>query len=156
MNTIEIPLDPATARGLQRPHGRLGLVALAALQTCLGREEPEHDVVDRPVDPELPVAAQAGAVSSRAKVGPDEIDAVDWPDPKIDPAAPSAAPRSSSTTSFAETHTTRAAIFEPTAASPAAPAMHGGDVYIAHYYARLPGDANRNPYTRLGGPIPYA
>jgi hypothetical protein len=155
MTTVEIPLDPTTARGLRRCDQRLGLIALAALQSCQGRDEREHDPV-APPEPESPVEARTGVALPRpAEAG--DLGSADAPDATIEPPTPSFEPARPDAGHIAATY----AAPEMSVASDAVsagepPPTRGGDVYIAHYYARLPGDANRNPYTRLGGPAAHA
>ena len=155
MTIIEIPLAPVTADGLHRPDRRVGLIALAALQTGQAREEQGNEG-DCPSGPEPSAEAEAAVASPTAMVDADEVDAVDWRDATIEPPAPSFEPASSDVAHTAPMHAASEASFVPVADSAAPPPIRAGDVYIAHYYARLPGDAARNLYTRLGGPAPHA
>lgn len=156
MTTVEIPLDPVTARGLHGPKQRLGLIALAALQSCQSRDEREQDLPALPVESEQPVDAEAGVLSLPAMMEAEEIEAVDWPDMKTDPAAPTDEPTFSNPASITVAHASGDGSSAPSPVPAAPPPIRAGDVYIAHYYARLPGDGNRNLYTRLGGPAPHA
>jgi len=155
MTTINIPLDPATARSLCGRDQRLGLIALAALRSCRGRDERELDPVASP-EPETPVEARTSVAPPRP-VEADDAEAADMANATIEPPAPSIKPTCSDAADIAPTY----AAPEANVASGAVPAIgpmaaRDGDVYIAHYYARLPGDASRNPYTRLGGTTPDA
>ncbi|NLF32501.1 MAG: hypothetical protein GX591_16620 [Planctomycetes bacterium] len=135
-DTIDILLDPVLAAALRRGgrDGR-GAAALAVLGQA-GRPE----AVQAAGEPEPPAEPQAQAAEP-FEAPPDAGEQTS----AFDAAAEAAWPQA------AETTGTHVAPPRRPGAHDAAPAPRG-DVYIAHYYARLPGDTAVNPYTRLGGP----
>ncbi len=141
-DTIDIPLD-ATLLAALRAGGRHvgGTVAGAVLALVGGRPAAGRlETVDAPAPPVVdederlePIEAEPGAFEHAAA----ELAAPD--DERMDLTAP-AAPPPAWTVDPART----------VPASDDAPAPRG-DVYIANYYARLPGETAVNAYTRLGG-----
>lgn len=144
-HTIEIPLDESISLGLRHHDQRVGLIATAALQPPRPAPQTADPVAEEPVA-ELPP-------TSRADDSPPPASGerfIDVSDPASEAAASIGAASIESESPMGPDAAMGTVMSSaPTESAPRAD--RGGDVYIAHYYSRLPGDANQNPYTRLGG-----
>ena len=143
-DTIDIPLDPAVVAALRAGDTDPRRAAARAVLGMVGRRpapQPVEDVPDLAPEAALPAFEDVRTPDPAAAASlfrpPASGEAADVDDLTVPPAA----------NVLAETAITPARAI---AAADPAPAPRG-DVYIAHYYARLPGDTAINPYTRLGG-----
>ena len=165
-SAIEIPLAADTALGLSRRGSRPGhLVAAAALlaggETGARIDSGAADATGH--QPSLPIALDDSVVRSahgaNAPQGSEGSRQAIGTSGGLSPAPADAGPEgnthavSTSSEDRSRAHAGREPVTQPSVDRPLPD--RAGDVYIAHYYARLPGDVNQNPYTRLGGATPY-
>jgi len=150
-STVEIPLEEATLRALRHGGDPIGLAALAAIQSRPPTASKTETVDVEPDIASAPVPGREAVVI--------ETDHRTETTERLEPAPDAADPATESPLTMSDTD-------PPTVAPPAGTLLpvsqpapgamtRGGDVYIAHYYARLPADSNQNPYTRLGDPAAH-
>ncbi|MFW6145739.1 MAG: hypothetical protein ACOC7R_00230 [Planctomycetota bacterium] len=142
-DTIDIPLHPAAVAALRRgARYARGVVARAVLGK-VGRPPATTEVE---VEPDPAAEVPAPVFERRDPPEPPEDDAFVFDPPAADARTVDPPTGGGEAPAAAQGPPARRILAPDVAPAPR------GDVYIAHYYARLPGDTAINPYTRLGGP----